>query len=288
MGRIASSLDPTEIVGIKRSANKKAYYAQTRDGRSRQLRSVTAALAVIGKDEALMRWAIGLYSKCLREIAPTGQVLTPDALEAMIEQGANEFERVRYDAAEVGTRAHNLISDWLLCRNMPPLEAEDPRVQNALRLFWAWWEDKGLRVVDSELAIFNAQHGYAGTLDFICELPTGKIAIVELKTAKGLYPENYMQAAAYYFGLTSMPEEFGGRAKEEIAETTLLRIGKEDAYFEPAPIPLNILPAAYKGFYCCLQLLDAIATINEIERVRWREHKKHIEALAAQKVEAPF
>lgn len=288
MGKITSGLDPTEIVSVKRGANKKSYFAQTRDGRSRQLRSVTAALGVISKDEALMRWAVKLYSKCLEEQAPIGHVLTPDILTAMIEAGSNEFERVRYDAAEVGTRAHNLIADWLMCRNLPPLEHEDPRVVNALNLFWAWWKDKGLRVVESELQVYHAKHGFAGTLDFICELPTGKLALIDFKTSTGIYPENYLQVAAYYFAITSMPREHGGRLPEEFAEWTVLRIGKADAQFEPAPIPFEVLAQAYKAFYCCLQLLEITSDIKSIDTKRWKAWKQHCEALASEKVEVPF
>lgn len=288
MGRIATNLDPAEIVGIRRSSDKKCYYAQTRDGRSRQLRSVTSALGVISKDEALLRWGIKLYSKCIEARAPVGETLTEDALTALIEAGSSEFERVRYDAAEVGNRAHSIISDWLCCREIPDLELEDTRVQNALKLFWDWWKGKGLRVVESEMPVFNAQHGYAGTLDFLCELPDGRLAIIDFKTGSGIYPEHYMQLAAYFFAITSMPEKFGGRKREDFAEAATLRIGKEDAYFEPAVITLDLLPEAYKGFYCCLQLQDKISTIKSVDTKRWKAWKRHTEELAKEKIEVPF
>lgn len=288
MSKVASALDPTEIVSIKRSHDKKGYFAQTRDGRSRRLRSVTAALKIISKDEVLMRWAVGLYSKCIKTMAPVGQVLTPEAVDTMIEAGSNEFERVRYDAAEVGTRAHNIIDAWLKHEPIPRLEDEDPRVQNALKLFWAWWEGKGLRVVESELAVYNAEHGYAGTLDFLCELPNGKLALLDWKTSKGIYSEYYLQVAAYYYALISMPEDKGGRKASDFSEATILRIGKEDAYFEPASIPLEVLPGAYRAFFCCLQLMTGLSDVETVERARWKAYQAHLRSLESPGKDAPF
>lgn len=286
MGRILE-VAQGDITGVRRSKNKKAYYADTKDGRAPQLRSVTAALGHINKAEVLIPWALGLQAECARELAPLGKVLTPELLEVWINEFQREFENRRWKAADIGTHVHKLIQSWLRCDPDGPtaesIQQEPPEVQNCMRLFWDWWKGKGLKVVEVEQVVWNGPHGYAGTLDFVCELPSGKLALIDWKSSKGIYPEMYLQLAAYYYALLAM-----GCTEDDFEEITIVRIGKTDLHFEAAEIPREILPEAYRVFYMCLRSMDGLAKIESLDKKRWAAHKRHTEALTAQKVEAPF
>lgn len=49
-----------------------------------------------------------------------------------------------------------------------------------------------------EAVVGSRRHGYCGTVDLICDLPDGRRALMDYKTAKsGIWPETALQLAAY-------------------------------------------------------------------------------------------
>ena len=71
----------------------------------------------------------------------------------------------------------------------------------------------------SELTVYNKTHKYAGTLDFIADIPAlGEgLTLCDIKTGKGVYPEVALQLAAYRFA--EFAETANNNARVEMPET---------------------------------------------------------------------
>lgn len=277
MGVVQIPQDQVVVASLKRAENG-IYYGLTHDRRKVQFRSVTSALQVISKDEALINWAVRVMGEYISKHAAVGLPLTIEHRDALIAEGRKEHNRQKYEAAGIGTRVHELIKMWLKRQPLPPLHSEDERVQNCLSRFWDWWEGKRLRVVRVEFPVCNARAGYAGTLDFLCQLENGMLALLDWKTSNFVHVEFYLQVAAYLMALIRM----GWEAKR-FAEITILRIGRTDAYFEPVPISMKAARAAYQAFRCCLQLCTELGRLKTIENKRRSEYQATIAALEAGK-----
>ena len=61
--------------------------------------------------------------------------------------------------------------------------------------------------IASEKLVFSREHGYAGTADLIGTL-NGRLALLDIKTGRGVYPEYKLQLAAYAVAWGEMTGHF--------------------------------------------------------------------------------
>lgn len=108
--------------------------------------------------------------------------------------------------AEVGTQAHKLI-EWTMRTALKAEAGPKPEVSEAALLAFLHWEDWATRValkpVLIERTVYSKIHQYAGTLDILARV-NGELTLVDLKTSKGIYPEMFLQLAAYQKALEEM------------------------------------------------------------------------------------
>lgn len=128
-------------------------------------------------------------------------------------------------AANLGSNLHSIFQDLSLGLPMPEVSTE---AFGYVTSFVDFMNDHQPKFIETESAVFS-HHGYAGTLDFICEID-GKVVIGDYKTGKSVWPEAALQIAAYRYA------DFIGRAD-----------GRED----PLPscdrsVVLHIRPEGYK------------------------------------------
>lgn len=116
--------------------------------------------------------------------------------------------KVRDKAALRGTLAHFRILDRYAIRDLPLPEVDmsevDEELMTDVEVCVALWDDLGFEVGDSphvETPVWSHEIGYAGTLDL---LTNG--SIVDLKTSKAAFSSHKMQAAAYHYAATEMPD----------------------------------------------------------------------------------
>ena len=149
---------------------------------------------------------------------PLGMIAS--GVKTHVEKGrkvfSNAHRQIRDEAADAGSEAHRAIELYILGEDVPELsEKAQASFDNFLEFVKEYeptWEA-------SELTVYNQTHKYAGTLDFIANIPAlGEgLTLGDIKTGKGVYPEVALQLAAYRFA--EFAETANNNARVEMPET---------------------------------------------------------------------
>ncbi|MFQ6049860.1 MAG: hypothetical protein ACE5J0_02350 [Candidatus Paceibacterales bacterium] len=91
-----------------------------------------------------------------------------------------------------GKLVHNTI-EKMLRGESPEI---NPAIQPSIDAFLNWLNSHKVKVFDIERRVLSKEHFYAGTLDVLGEVD-GNFGILDLKTSKGIWDENFIQTAAY-------------------------------------------------------------------------------------------
>lgn len=153
------------------------------------------------------------------------------------------FQQVE-DAADLGSRIHAALESGDVPEDLAVYV--DP--------VFAWLAEKRLEVVEREIVVVNARHGFAGTCDVIARGAAGQMAVLDFKTRRTKpgqkvtpYDGQAMQIAAYaatYWGEDNLPRVYG--ANVYISTT-------EPGRLEVCPYQPEVLLAEWKAFRaCCL------------------------------------
>jgi hypothetical protein len=153
--------------------------------------SVTSILDVLNKPQ-LANWAARLTRNYIkRELCALSRVNSFEDLnlDNLLAKSATEHDRVRNAAADHGIAVHNSIA---YVGNKSDVPHNDP-VSIAFR---EWQDAAKFEPIASERLVFSREHGYAGTADLI-GTSNGRLALLDIKTGRGVYPEYKLQLAAY-------------------------------------------------------------------------------------------
>ncbi len=176
--------------------------------------SVTSILGVIGKP-ALINWAAKVEREMVLEVsselyadAPPEKmskvawITTMQTRLGKAKASAKELAK----AAEIGSQAHSLI-EWTLLSELVTAPGPMPKISvRAGYAFAAWekWRDSvNLKPLLVEQVVWSKTHCYAGTLDLLAEV-NGILTVVDWKTGKAIYPEAFLQNAAYRYAIREM------------------------------------------------------------------------------------
>jgi hypothetical protein len=168
----------------------------------------------------------------------------------------------------VGALAHHWIEAHLL-RLLKDLNAEPPELpvneqaRNACRAALHWMARNQFVPLAAEAKLYSRRYGYAGTMDFPARV-NGNLAILDWKTSAAIYPEYQLQVAAY----TEAYEEmlFAGEGCEPVAESWIIRLGKDDGEFEAVRIPREEQAADFRAFLAAMRLYQRIQAIRQEEK----------------------
>lgn len=188
--------------------------------------------------EGLLNWAANLEREAVIDAAldvfqtAPSKVAGLQAIRELIEAKlghSRQHVKKKEAAASIGTGAHSMIQ-WRLKKIMGESPGPMPQigVESTVAVM-AWqkhWESAGITPLRIEQPVWSMEHGYAGQADLI-GIRDGKVGVVDLKTAKGLYPTNHMQVEAYARAV----EETTG-LEIEWAELWRLPKSMEDLSFE--------------------------------------------------------
>ena len=103
------------------------------------------------------------------------------------------------DLANIGKCAHALIEVYLTGK---PQDMGDftPRTREAAAVpfskFMDWTKGKTIKVIACERVVISDRHRYGGTLDVLADID-GVRTVLDFKTGKAIYPEMFLQLAAY-------------------------------------------------------------------------------------------
>jgi hypothetical protein len=173
------------------------------------------------------------------------------------------------DAGDVGHMAHRWIEEYIKTllatdvANRDKLLAErckDERATKATTAMLGWAMAHNVRFIATEKKLFSREHNCSGTCDGLamtdsCSDPTcckvffrDHLSLIDWKTSNFLYCEFVFQTAGYQgFHLEEFPEV-------QIVDRWIIRLGKDDAEFDPWYLPAETFADDYEGFLACLHL----------------------------------
>lgn len=137
-----------------------------------------------------------------------GQLASGD--EALLEEAYNFIRlaniRTRDTAGRDGTKAHDMIEQYILASHegsswdwSARLKDENKNVKQIIARFQDFERDWEPDWEATELTVYNATEGYAGSLDFIARIPAlgDGLTLGDFKSGRGVFPETALQMAAY-------------------------------------------------------------------------------------------
>lgn len=230
--------------GSKSTASGRVYtWAPTGE----EFRSVTTLIGDGVPKPALVKWAPKKSAEFvadnwgrLRPLLESGN--EPDRLEA-IETIKNAPWRDRDAAANKGTLVHDWaekISLGVATPDQVPL-----LIRGHVKAFRRFLEDFQPVYEATEMTVYSRKHRYAGTLDFIADIPGLGKCLGDYKTNRsGIFGDVALQLSAYRFadfiGLPNDTEE----PMQEVDNCVAIHIA-EDGY---KVIPIKADPDVYKFF----------------------------------------
>ncbi len=180
----------------------------------KRCKSPTGAINIIDKWKQLSGWAFGLIEDFL--LTYEGHPITPEMIEEAIEQP----NKVKTEAAGIGTEAHDWIEQFIK-GNKPPMPEREGAAK-AVAAFLDWTKEHKIKFIASEKLVYSKKYGYAGTLDGIAKVGSEKLPyIIDYKVSKGLYPGVAMQTAAYqYADMEESGTKYAGRFAIRLTKET--------------------------------------------------------------------
>lgn len=150
---------------------------------------VTSVLSVISKPK-LTGWAVGVGNTYVQKKIDEKDDWTKDEIIRILCEGKEQHIKIKDQAAKEGRAIHKLAENHIKGVQ------ETNEGHQKFQAFLKWIEDYKIEFLESERVIYSLQDNYCGTFDFLCVI-NGKKYLGDLKTGKGLYPEYFLQTAAY-------------------------------------------------------------------------------------------
>lgn len=154
---------------------------------------VTTVLSKTLPKPALTEWAARSVAEFVADNQIEVSALYGENRDQMVNILKGTPYRERDAAANRGTEVH-AIAEKLVKGEQVEVPGEIAGYVDAYVRFLDQWSPKPVLV---EAPIGNRKWNLAGTLDLVAELPGGEMALMDVKTSKGVYPEVALQLAAY-------------------------------------------------------------------------------------------
>ena len=161
-------------------------------------KSVTSILNIIGGDKtnALMIWArraaLSMTKEEIVKALNNGEAITETNLDEILKKADRQPDKLKDEAADLGTLVHNAIDDYIL--------GKTPKVAPEARLgfdnFMAWMRKSGVSIIAGDTPVASVRWGFGGRLDAIGKIGDDFV-ILDWKTSNKLRDTNALQVAAY-------------------------------------------------------------------------------------------
>lgn len=172
---------------------------------------VTSYLNIIDKSKPLVIWATELYRDYLLDLMDQG--LT----EEHIYIGCGLHEEKKKEASSIGDEVHEWVEKYV--NGEQPAMPERREAQIGVTAFLDWEAAHKVRFISSERVVYSRKHDFMGKMDIEAKVD-GKLCLIDIKTANGLYNTYALQTAAY----VKADEEESGR---KYHGRWLIRLAKE-------------------------------------------------------------
>jgi hypothetical protein len=224
--------------------------------------SVTTILNVLNKP-ALVEWAVKCAANYVEEnlkLLLTGNSFSIEQVFKVVEQARTAHDRVREEAAEIGTNVHDFLAAYWkgyvsgVCPPMPEHEKE----KNCINAALDWFQEHNLKPVKVEEAQYSRLHKICGRPDWIGYVD-GTFSVLDYKSTKFLYPEVCLQETAYAM---MHAEEFG-----ELPATRYgLRLDKETGEFEARKYKPETYELDKETFLSVFRIYDRMKHLRRKEK----------------------
>jgi len=190
-----------------------------------ELPGVTTVLKLIDKSDMLIPWALNECEKKLGSLLSTIDEDIPiyntkNVLD-IFSSSKYAHKEVSGEALSVGSEVHGIVEIYIK-RKIKDSTKEHPIEElwneyilkllpekrptiirdQVIQGFFAFldWEKEHIdKWIDSEKTVYSLIYGFAGTLDGKALFKDEKVRIVDFKTSKKIYDENYLQVSAYKY-----------------------------------------------------------------------------------------
>jgi len=219
----------------------------------------TTVIGVIAKN-ALISWAANLTAREIKEWAESveGEILLKDLLEKCTE-AARAHTRRKEAAADIGTQVHGAIEGFIKGQiNAEEYEhsLDNPLAINMYTNFVGWAQDNEVTFHESEKKLYSVTNWCAGTCDFTCSIGD-KTFVGDIKTSARIYPENFIQTAAYRM----MLEEMG--IGERYDGSLIVNIKKDGKFDQDKDVKYRFdYQTDLKAFLGALEIYKYLKTFN--------------------------
>lgn len=158
---------------------------------------VTTILGRIAKPQ-LIPWAARMAVDHIRTMCPANESGYRLVTDSDLDDACVAHSRIRDVAGNDGTQIHAFAAA-MLNQTTPPKLENDVQIR-AATAFEDWLSDNAVEVLAVERRVFSLDNWFAGTFDLLARI-NGELAIVDLKTSLGIYPEHWLQLAGYAIAL---------------------------------------------------------------------------------------
>ena len=110
-----------------------------------------------------------------------------------------EAGKYKDDKADIGTLGHAMITDKILGKETDTSDYSQNQIdqaENSALSFWEWEKDHKIEPILVEKPLVSELLGFGGTCDIYGKV-NGFHELIDLKTGSGIYPEFFIQVAAY-------------------------------------------------------------------------------------------
>lgn len=229
-------------------AHAQNYYVDPTDPEQRPLIGSTSVIKK-AMPPYLVPWAAKLTATYAVDNRMHWQELDRAAAIDLIKKAP---DRARDHAADKGTVTHRFLelhAQGQLTGD-ETWEAEAlPYIEAGIKFLTEWQP----AFIWQEATVFNPERGYAGTLDFIAELPGLGRVIGDYKTSKGVYPEVAAQLASYRYASHAVDESNQRIPIPEVAGGVVVHL-KGDGTYELRPVLCD--ERAYQAFLDSIGICD--------------------------------
>lgn len=274
------------------------------------LKNISTVSHIVDRSHALIPWTAKVTVEKMLRLVPTYNAelnpanppllvlkhLTLEEFTKLALEAKSAHSDKLDDAGEVGKIAHSWLEKYILATLASQDTAElldkkcvDPRSTSCVDAALAWIKAHNVRWLETERKVYSKKHQCSGTMDGLaltdsCSDPTccrvqykDHLSLIDWKTSNYLYIEFLYQTAAYQGFYT---EEF---PEQHIDDRWVIRLGKEDAEFDPWYLGPETFQEDFDGFIACLTLRRIVDSVEE----RMKFQKKMVrDAKKAQRVAA--
>lgn len=183
------------------SFNKERHH-HSLDGKP--LFGVTTVLGVIAKP-MLIQWSANMAVKHIEDNFPTAeQVMNGFKFSDLFKEAKTAHNKKKTDAGSIGTDAHSVIENYI--KNDVVYTGDNEQIYKMFGHFYKWAKKNNVQFIASEQNVWSEVLWIGGIVDFICTI-NGKRYLGDIKTGSGIYPEHFLQMAAYDLCLQEMGNE---------------------------------------------------------------------------------